>query len=727
MTRWTEESQATTEAVELPSRRRFLQVSAGVGGALVVGVPLAMAAGAPTAGAVLEPNAFVRIDKKGLVTVIVPYVEMGQGTYTSLPMLIAEELEVPMSQVRFEHAPPNDKLYYNPLLGFQVTGGSTTIRATFTPMRQAGAAARVLLVQAAAARWGVPVSECRASQGKVLHAGSGRSLAYGALVADAAKLTVPKELPLKSPADFQLIGRPAKRLDTPAKVNGTARYGIDAWWPGMAFATLQQSPTFGGRLRRVDDSAALKVKGVRKVVKLDDAVAVVADHMGAAKKGLAALVIEWDDGANAKVSSESIRASMAQAAQGAGARARNDGDAEAGLAQAARRVEAVYELPFLIHATMEPMNCTVDLRADGCDIWLGTQVITRAQAAAAQVSGLPLDKVTVHNHVLGGGFGRRLEVDYVVRAVQIAREVKGPVKVVWTREEDVRQDMYKPAFYDVVRAGLDAQGQPLAWHHRLTGSSVIKRWAPPLYKDGLDPETIDGAADLMYRVPNVRVEYVNHEPPVPTSFWRGVGPAHNIFVVESFIDELAHAAGQDPVKWREQYLAHQPRALKVLREAARQSGWGTPLSARQGRGIAVMQAFGTFMATVAQVQVGDDGEVTVQRLDTVVDTGIVVNPDTVVAQVEGAQLFGLSAALWGGATIKDGKVEQSNFHDVRVVRMNEAPLMKTTVLSSQEGPGGIGEPGTAIVGPAIFNAVFAATGVRQRKMPLDPALMTKKA
>lgn len=713
--------------VPAPSRRQFLQVMAGTGGALMVGVSIAEAGPAAKASsaASFQPNAFVRVDADRGVTVIVPYVEMGQGTYTSIPMLIAEELEVPLALVKVEHVPPDDKLYMNPLLGFQVTGGSTTIRATFLPLRQAGAAARTLLVTAAARRWQVDPATCHATQGEVVHTASGRRLRYGALAAEAAQLPAPTDVRLKDAKDLRLLGTRARRLDTPAKVNGTAVYGIDIRLPGMLVATLMQSPTFGGRLRGVDDAAARAVPGVRQIVRLDDAVAVVADHMGAAKKGLAALVLDWDDGPNANVSSESIRASMEAASRAGGAKARDEGQVEAALQGAARRLEAVYELPFLVHATMEPMNCTVRLEGDRCEIWLGTQVITRARAAAAKAAGVPLDHVTVHNQLLGGGFGRRLEVDTVERAVQIARQVKAPVKVVWTREEDVRQDMYKPCFYDTVRAGLDAQGRPIAWHHRLTGSSVIKRWAPPLYQNGLEPEVIEGAVEPPYAFPHLRVEYQNHEPPVPTSFWRGVGAAHNAFVVESFFDELAHAAGADPVAYRRQALQHNPRALRVLESATRAAGWGQPLPARHGRGVAVQHVFGTFLAVVIEVAVADDGEVRVRQVHSAVDTGVTVNPDTIVAQIEGGLIFGLSAALWGGATIRNGRVEQSNFHDVRVMRINEAPLFKTEVLASTEAPGGIGEPGTAAAAPALFNAIFAATGQRLRRLPVNPEALKK--
>lgn len=711
------------------SRRGFLSIGAALGGGLLIGVGLgampdaAEAAGASAGTPPWTPNAFVKIAPDGRVTVTMGYIEMGQGTYTSVPMLIAEELEVDLAAVRVEHAPPDDKLYGNPLLGFQVTGGSTTIRAAYEPLRRAGATARTVLVQAAAQRWKVAPDSCKAARGEVVHAASGRRLKYGALVADAAKLPLPEKVALKAPADFRLIGTPAKRLDSPAKVNGSALYGIDAKVPGMKVATLAQSPVFGGRLRSVDDSKAKAVRGVRQIVRLDDCVAVVADHMGAAKKGLAALAIEWDGGANAGIDSAAIVESMKQASLQTGAVARNEGDNAAAMTGAAQRLEAVYEVPFLVHAAMEPLNCTVHVRPDGCEVWVGTQVITRARAAAAAASGLPVEKVTVHNHLLGGGFGRRLEVDSITRAVQIAKQVDGPVKVVWTREEDTQHDMYRPYFYDRVSAGLDAQGRPVAWRHRITGSSILKRWLPPAYNNGFDPETIDGAEKPPYALPNIRIEYVNHEPPVPTAFWRGVGPTHNVFVVESFIDELAHAAKADPVDYRRALLGANPRAKAVLELAAQKAGWGTPLPPQRGRGVSLQFAFGTFMALVAEVEVPKDGgEPVVRRVVCALDTGVVVNPDTVQAQVQSGVIFGISGALWGEATVKDGRIEQSNFHDVRPLRINETPAIETHIVASGEAPGGMGEPGTSGIAPAITNAIFAVTGKRVRKLPVSRGL-----
>ena len=446
---------------------------------------------------------------------------------------------------------------------------------------------------AAAKNWNVEPTSCRAEKGEVIHMASGRRTRYGALAADAAKLPIPEHVALKDPKDFKLIGTPAKRLDAPAKVNGTAVYGIDVKLPGLKIATLAQSPVFGGRVKSVDDAAAKAVKGVRQIVQLDDAVAVVADHMGAANKGLAALVIQWDDGPHAKLNTEEIVGELEKATLNPGPVAQNTGDIDKAMAGAITKVEATYQLPFLAHATMEPMNCTVDLRKDSCEIWVGTQVLSRAQAAAAQTAGLPLDKVKVHNHLLGGGFGRRLEIDGVIRAVQIAQHVDGPVKVIWTREEDIRHDMYRPYFFDRMSAGLDEKGMPIAWNHRFAGSSILARYFPPAFKNGLDPDTIEGAIDLAYALPNMRVEYLRVEPPgIPTAFWRSVGPSHNVFVVESFMDELATAAKQDPVAYRRALLDKAPRAKAVLDLAAEKAGWGQPLPRGVGRGVSLQFVFG---------------------------------------------------------------------------------------------------------------------------------------
>ena len=709
------------------SRRRLLQAAAAAGGGLILSLHLPFANGqAEAAGADrFTPNAFIRIGSDGQIVLTIPYVEMGQGTYTSIPMLIAEELEVDLNQVRLEHAPPNEKLYGNPLLGgIQATGNSNAVRAAWQPLRQAGAIARTMLVSAAAKRWNVDAASCRAQSGEVLHPPTGRRAKYGELADAAARVPVPERVALKRPEDFKLIGTPAKRLDTPAKVDGTAVFGIDVRPPGVKIATLAQSPVFGGRVKRVDDAAAKAVKGVRQIVQLVDAVAVVADHMGAAKKGLAALKIEWDDGPHAKLNTDDIAGELEKATLNAGAVAQNIGDVDKAMASAVTKVEATYHVPFLAHATMEPMNCTVHVRKDGCELWVGTQAIARVQAAAAKTAGLPLEKVVVHNHLIGGGFGRRLEADGAVRAVQIAQHVDGPVKVVWTREEDIQHDMYRPYWFDRLSAGLDQTGKPVAWNHRFAGSSVLARWAPPTFKNGLDPDTTEGAIDLVYALPNVHVEYLRVEPPgIPTAFWRSVGPSHNVFVVESFMDELAAAAKQDAVAYRLALLDKAPRAKAVLELAAQKAGWGQPLPERVGRGVALQFAFATYMAQVAEVEVAKDGAVRVRRVVCAVDCGTVVNPDTVRAQIQSAIIFGITAALYGQITLKDGRVEQTNFDSYQILRMNEAPEIEVHIVQSIEPPGGMGECGTSAIVPAVANAIFAATGKRSRKPPVDTAAL----
>jgi isoquinoline 1-oxidoreductase subunit beta len=711
------------------SRRRFLQAGAAAGGGLVLSMSLPLATGQADAADSFAPNAFIRIEPDGQIVLTMPYVEMGQGTYTSIPMLIAEELEVDLKQVPLDHAPPNEKLYGNPLLGgIQATGNSNAVRASWQPLRQAGATARAMLVTAAAKRWNVDPASCRAQSGEVFHPATGRRLKYGTLAAEAARLPVPDNVTLKRPQDFKLIGTLVKRLDTPAKVNGTAVYGIDVRPPGVKIATLAQSPVFGGRVKSVDDAAAKAVSGVRQIVRLDDALAVVADHMGAAKKGLAALKIEWDDGPHAKLNTDEIAGELEKATLTSGAVAQNIGNVEGAMAGAVTKVEATYQVPFLAHATMEPMNCTVHVRNDGCEIWVGSQAMARVQSAAAKTAGLPVDKVVVHNHLLGGGFGRRLEADGVIRAVQIAQHVDGPVKVVWTREEDIQHDMYRPYWFDRLSAALDANGMPVGWNHRFAGSSVIARWLPPGFNNGLDPDTTEGAIDLVYALPNMHVEYVRVEPPgIPTAFWRSVGPSHNVFVVESFMDELAVTAKQDPVAYRLALLDRTPRAKAVLALAAEKAGWGGPLPERVGRGVSLQFVFATYMAQVAEVEVSKDGAVRVRRVVCAVDCGTVINPDTVRAQIQSGIIFGITAALHGKITLKNGRVEQTNFDTYEMLRMNEAPVIDVHIVQSFEPPGGMGECGTSAIVPAVANAIFAATGKRLRKMPVDTTALKQPA
>jgi len=706
------------------SRRSFLVTSAAIGGGLVLSLSLPFGRSEAANSDDFAPNAFIRIDKNGQAVLTMPYVEMGQGTYTSIPMLIAEELDVSLKHVRLEHAPPNEKLYANPLLGVQATGNSNAIRGAWKPLREAGATVRAMLVAAAAKRWNVDPKSCHAEAGEVIHTPSSRRLKYGELAAEAANMPVPTDVALKSPEEFKLIGKPVKRLDAPAKVNGTAIYGIDARPPGVKFATLAQSPAFGGRLKSVDDAAAKAVKGVRQIVRLDDAVAVVADHMGAAKKGLAALKIEWDDGQHAKLATEDIAHELERATLSPGAVAQNNGDADKAIASAATKVEAVYQVPFLAHATMEPMNCTVHMHNGGCEIWIGNQAVARVQAVAAKAAGLPPEKVIVHNHLIGGGFGRRLEADGAARAVEIAKQVEGPVKVVWTREEDIQHDMYRPYWFDRLSAGLDNQGRPVAWINRYAGSSVIARWLPPAFKDGLDPDSTEGAIDLVYDLPNFHVEFVRKEPPgIPTAFWRSVGPSHNVFVTESFMDELAAAAKQDAVAYRRALLDKSPRARAVLDLAAEKAGWGETLPKGRGRGVSLQFVFGSYLAQVAEVEVAKEGSVRVRRVVCAIDCGTIVNPDTVQAQIQSGIIFGATASLYGEITLKNGRVEQTNFDNYQMMRMNETTVIEVYMVKSSEPPGGMGETGTSAIVPAIANAVYAATGKRLRKMPIDSSLL----
>ncbi len=716
------------------SRREFIVASVAAGGGLLLSCRLGQRDDTAAAGT-FAPNAWIRIGRDGVITLVMSQVEMGQGTYTSMPMLLAEELDVGLDQVTLEAAPPA-RPYFNPALGFQGTGGSTSVRVMWMPLRHAGAVARTMLVAAAAQEWGVDAASCRTGHGVVFHDASGRKRTYGELADRAATLPVPGKVALKDPKDWTLIGTPAKRLDSPDKVNGSAKFGIDAILPGMRFAAVAASPVFGGTVDSVDEARAMTVKGVSQVVRIDDAVAVIASNTWAARQGLAALDIKWNNGPHASLSTADVVKQLEEASARPGKVAREDSDVGAAMAGATTRVEAIYEAPFLAHATMEPINCTVHVRPDGCDLWLGTQVAGRAQAAAAKVTGLSKDQVKVHNHLIGGGFGRRLEVDYVTQAVAIAKQVDGPVRVTWSREEDIQHDMYRPYYYDRIAAGLDASGKPVAWSHRIAGPSILLRWAEKSVSGlkaagfsrlvttikGIDLDAVDGATDTPYDFPSMLVEYVRVEPPgIPTGWWRGVGPTHNIFVVESFIDELAAASSQDPVAFRRALLANSPRAAAVLELAASKASWGTPMPAGHGRGVSVQHVFGSFVAQVAEVQVtGSDVRVT--RVVAAVDCGIQVNPHIIEAQMQSGIIFGASGALYGEITLKDGRVEQGNFHNYRALRMNESPVIEVHLVRSTEEPGGMGEPGTSAVMPAIANAVFAATGKRVRKLPISTAL-----
>jgi isoquinoline 1-oxidoreductase beta subunit len=672
-------------------------------------------------------NAFIRIDNADKITLVMPQAEMGQGVYTAMAMILAEELDGEFSKVTIEHSPPSDKLYGNPIFGVQVTGNSNSIRAFWDKLRAAGAAARMMLIEAAAQQWQVDPTSCAAADGKVTHAASNRTLSYGKLADAAGKLPIPDKPRLKDPKDFTLIGKPLKRFDTPNKSNGKTIYGIDAMVPDMKFATLAQCPVLGGTVKHVDDNAAKKIPGVRQVVVLDDLVAVVGDHMWAAWQGLDALNVTWNEGPNAKVGSTDIWNELRAASKKDGVVAKSEGDVERGLTQGGR-FDADYELPFLAHATLEPQNCAVRLTPGACEIWTGTQVQTRAQQYAAKAAGIPIDKVVVYNHYIGGGFGRRLEADMVGSAVRIAKEVSTPVKVVWTREEDMQHDVYRPAYRDTISASLSS-GKIIAWKYKVTGASVLARWLPPAFQNGIDGDAVDSAVDMPYDIANKRVEYVRVEPPaVTTGFWRGVGPNNNVFAIESFMDELARKANMDPVAFRLGMLDGAPRLRAALKLAAEKSGWGSLLPARVGRGVSIQTSFGSFIATVVEAEVDDVGGVHLRRITCAVDTGIAVNPDTIMAQLQGGLIFGLTAALWGEVTIEKGRVQQSNFNNYRMLRIDETPSIDVHVIKSGEHPGGIGETGTTAGPPALRNAIYAATGVPLRRLPIDrAAIATKKA
>src|SRR5438093_1058811 len=613
---------------------------------------------------------------------------------------------------------PADKAYINPMFGMQGTGGSTSVRAAYTPLRKAGAAAREMLVAAAGETWGVDKSECRAEQGAVLHAASGRRLTYGKLAVKAATMPLPHDVPLTDPNDWKILGTRVRRLDTPPKVDGSAEFGIDVKRPGLLVAVIARSPVFGGKVKSFDATKAKAVPGVRHVVEISSGVAVVADGYWPAKKGRDALEITWDEGPNAGVSSASISQLFAQRTEQPGAVARHDGVPDAALPAAPTKLDAAYELPFLAHATMEPMNCTAHVRADGVDIWAPTQFQTGAQGLGAGIGGVPPEKVKVHTTYLGGGFGRRFELDFLREALETSKAAGAPVKVVWSREDDMRNAQYRPACRHALRAGLDAAGQPVAWTHRIAAPSIMARVFPDTVKNGLDGEAVEGGVEMPYTVPNVHVDYVLTATGIPVGFWRSVNNSYNAFVVESFIDELAHAAKKDPDEYRRDLLGKAPRHLGALNLAATKAGWGTQLPAGRSRGIAVYKSFDSFVAEVAEVSVGSDGAPRVHRVVCAVDCGPVVNPDIVEAQMQSAIVYGLTAALWGEITIDKGRVQQSNFHDYRMLRLAEMPVVEVHIVPSTDAQGGVGEPGTPPIAPAVCNAIFAGTGKRIRKLPI---------
>lgn len=696
------------------SRRDFLKVSALAGGGLLLGIGLggcSKPAALGTGGG--APVAWLRIAGDDTITVLVDKSEMGQGVYTALTQLLAEELGLALDKIRVEAAPVG-AVYVNALLGAQITGGSTSVRDCWEKLRKAGAQARAMLVQAAATHWGVEPAALQVADGAVVR-GSER-LTFGALAEAAAKLPVPEQVTLKPPSEFTLVGKPLKRLDTASKLDGSAIYGIDVKLPGMLHGAIAQCPTLGGKLAAFDATAAETMPGVKKVVGTGNGVVVVADHYWQARKALEAVKITWDVGANAALSNAAIRARLRSAARRPGREVRKDGDAGAAMKGAAKVVRATYELPMLAHATLEPQCCTADARADALDLYAPTQTQTVAQGTAAAVAGLKPEQVRIHTTLLGGGFGRRLEVDFIPAAILASKAVGKPVKVIWSREEDTTHDTYRPPAYDEVAAGLDADGKLVAWKLDLTGPSITARMFPAVVETIVDPFAIEAAANYPYDVPNVAVNYNREEIGIDVGYWRSVSHALNCFVAESFMDEVAAAAGRDPYEFRAALLGKQPRFKRVLDETATRAGWGKA-PAGHFQGIALMEGYGTYMAQVVEVSM-KSGKLVIHRITCAVDCGQVVNPNIVDQQVEGSILFGLTAALWGEITLARGQVEQRNFDSYRMLRLPEAPRIDVHLLASTEAPGGIGEPGTAVVGPALANAIFAATGKRLRSLPV---------
>ena len=705
---------ADATATAAASRRDFLKVSALAGGGLLLGIGLggcSKPAALGSSGG--QPVAWLRIAGDDTITVLVDKSEMGQGVYTALTQLLAEELGLALDKIRVEAAPVG-AVYVNALLGAQITGGSTSVRDCWEKLRKAGAQARAMLMQAAATHWGVEPAALKVADGAVVH-GSER-LTFGALAETAAKLPVPEQVTLKPPSEFTLVGKPARRLDTPSKIDGSAVYGIDVKLPGMLQGAIAQCPTLGGKLGAFDATAAEAMPGVKKVVGTGNGVVVVADHYWQARKALEAVKITWDPGANAALSSAAIRSRLRTAARRPGREVRKDGDAGAAIKGAAKVVRATYELPMLAHATLEPQCCTADARADGLDLYAPTQTQTVAQGTAAAVAGLKPEQVRIHTTLLGGGFGRRLEVDFIPAAILASKAVGKPVKVIWSREEDTTHDAYRPPAHDEVSAALDADGKLVAWKLDLTGPSITARMFPAVVETIVDPFAIEAAANYPYDVPNVAVNYNREEIGIDVGYWRSVSHALNCFVAESFMDEVASAAGKDPYEFRAALLGKQPRFKRVLDEAATRAGWGKA-PAGHFQGIALMEGYGTYMAQVVEVSM-KSGKLAIHRITCAVDCGQVVNPNIVDQQVEGSILFGLTAALWGEITLARGQVEQRNFDNYRMLRLPEAPRIDVHQIASTEAPGGIGEPGTAVVGPALANAIFAATGKRLRSLPV---------
>ena len=724
------------------SRRDFLSATATVGGGLILALTLpgrtgrasskAAAHGAALSGDAVpgavegaalpgnQVNAWLKIARDNSITIIVDRSEMGQGVYTALPMLLAEELNIDFGMIRIMAAPVGDA-YVSPGNGGQITGTSNSIQESWDKLRMAGATARTLLVSAAAKRWQVDPAQCEARNGTVVNA-QGKVLTYGELADSAAKLPVPKDVKLRPKTNFRIIGKPQPRIDTPGKIDGSAEFGIDVKLPGMLYAALAQSPVLGGKVRSFDAGAAEKMPGVRKVLLTSSGVAVVADHFWQALKARKELIIAWDPGANARLDNAGIHALLKKtAAAGAGLSARKDGNVDTALKSATHTLSAAYYLPLLAHACMEPMNCTADVKADGCDLYVGTQVQQVSQVTAATAAGLSPAQVRVYTTLLGGGFGRRLDIDFIPAAVEASKALGVPVKVIWTREDDMTHDTYRPPAYEEVSGGLDAAGKLIAWKLHITSPSITARMFPPV--KGVDDSVIEAAVNNLYDVPNLSVSYSRQEIGVDVGYMRSVSHSPNCFVIESFMDELAHLAGKDPYEFRLQHLARKPRQRHVLQLAAQRAGWGKAPAGRY-QGIALMEGYTTHLAQVAEISL-IGGEVKVHKITCVVDCGQMVNPKIVESQMESGIVFGLSAALWGEVTIAGGQVRQTNFNNYRVLRNNELPELDIHLVDSDETPGGIGEAAVPLIAPALCNAIFAATGRRLRELPIAGQKLAK--
>ena len=703
------------------NRREFLQSSA----ALSLGFALPLQGARAQATNTFAPNAWLRITPDNKITVICGSAEMGQGVLTAIPMMVAEELDADWKQVGVEQAPV-DQAYNNPMFGMQATGGSTTVRAHWLPVRQAGAAAREMLVAAAAAQWKVEPASLRTEAGHVIGA-NGKKLAYGALVEAAAQQPVPAKPTLKASKDFKILGKPTRRLDTPAKVNGTAKFGIDAQVDGMLVAVMARAPIAGAKPRSMDEAKARAIKGVQQVITISGGVAVLADGYWAAKQGRDALAVQWDMGAHAELSSAKVSAMLAEAADKASAVAFEQGSVkDAVAASPASKLSASYEVPYLAHACMEPLNCLAWVKGDEVTIWAGTQSQGPAQGILGQVAQATPAKVKVNTLLLGGGFGRRFAPDFAIDAVLLSKASGRPVKLIYTREDDMAAGYYRPASLVRFEAALDDKGQVTALRADIGSPSIMAASGfMKIPENGVDAMAVEGLADQPYDIPNQRIAYGRAEPGPQVWFWRSVGHSQNAFFIESFVDEMAAAAKVDPLQFRLTLLAKKPRHKAVLEAAAAKAGWGKPLAKGRFRGIAVAESFGSYVAEVAEISVADDGTPKVHRVVAAVDCGQTVNPLTIARQIEGGIVYGLSAALYGKITHKDGRVEQGNFHDYPVLRLSEMPKVEIHVLPSQEAPGGIGEPGTPPIAPALANAIFAATGKRIRSLPIDTELLKK--